>query len=121
MQVLVYMFATTFIGHILFVFYCSLSDSQMSFLERLELSCVYATLSLFLRWVKDGLYDFSSLPVALKAHLSQEDSVIIDEIPTSFGGTLSQLLSELKGLNEVLIHIEAYLIKEVNEESRVRV
>ena len=45
----------------------------------------------------------------------------IDEIPTAFNGTWSQLLSELKGLNEVLIHIEAYLIKEVNEEASYRV
>ena len=105
----------------LFIFFHSLTVAQTSFLESLPLCFVYASLSLFLRWVKEGFYDFSSLPVALKVHLLQEDSVTIDEIPAAFNGTWSQLLSELKGLNEVLIHVEAYLIKEVNEEASHRV
>ena len=57
--------------------------------------------------------------MALKVHLSDNDSAVLEQIPARFPGTLSQLLTELKGLSEVLLHVEAHLVKEVNEQARV--
>lgn len=97
----------------------SLLDPQLACLSGLKLSCLYSTLKLFLRWVKEGIYDFSGLPMALKVHLSEDDCTVLEQIPTRFPGTLAKLLTELKSLSEVLLHVEAHLVKEVNEQARV--
>jgi hypothetical protein len=95
----------------------SLSNSQIKCLQSFRLPYLYSILTLFLDWVKDGTYDFSGQPLALKVHLSQEDVSSLDNIIHQFPGSTSHLLSELKGLNEVLLHVEAHLIKEVNEQA----
>ena len=97
----------------------SLVEPQLACLAGLKLAYLYSTLKLFLRWVKEGMYDFSGLPMALKVHLSDNDCAVLEQIPAQFPGTLSQLLTELKGLSEVLLHVEAHLVKEVNEQARV--
>ena len=97
----------------------SLLDPQLACLAGLKLSYLYSTLKLFLRWVKEGIYDFSGLPMALKVHLSDDDRAVLEQIPARFPGTLAQLLTELKSLSEVLLHVEAHLVKEVNEQARV--
>ena len=99
----------------------SLSDTQLACLSSVRLCFLFSTLELFVRWVKEGLYDFNSLPMALKVHLTEEDSTLLEQLPKRFPGTLSQLLVELKELSDVLLHIESHLIKEVNEQAQVRI
>ena len=98
----------------------SLSDTQLACLSSVRLCFLFSTLELFVRWVKEGLYDFNSLPMALKVHLTEEDSTLLEQLPKHFPGTSSQLLMELKELSDVLLHIESHLIKEVNEQAQVK-
>ena len=98
----------------------SLSDTQLACLSSVRLCFLFSTLELFVRWVKEGLYDFNSLPIALKVHLNEEDSTLLEQLPDSFSSTSSQLLAELKRLIDALHHIEARLIKEVNKQAQVR-
>ena len=98
----------------------SLSDTQLACLSSVRLCFLFSTLELFVRWVKEGLYDFNSLPMALKVHLTEEDSTLLEQLPKRFPGTSSQLLLELKELSDILLHIESHLIKEVNEQAQVK-
>ena len=66
------------------------------------------------------MYDFNSLPLALKVHLVEEDITVLEQLPNTFSGSSSQLLAELKGLIDALIHVETHLIKEFNEQGQVR-
>ena len=92
----------------------------MARLSSVKLCFLLSTLELFVRWVKEGLYDFNSLPMALKVHLIEEDIAVLEQLPKTFQGTSPQLLVELKGLIDALLHVEAHLIKEVNEQAQVR-
>ena len=98
----------------------SLSDTQLACLSSVRLCFLFSTLELFVRWVKEGLYDFNSLPMALKVHLTEEDITLLDQVPKCFPGTSSQLLVELRELSDVLLHVESHLIKEVNEHAQVK-
>ena len=98
----------------------SLSDTQLVCLSSVRLCFLFSTLELFVRWVEEGLYDFNSLPMALKVHLTEEDSTMLEQLPKCFPGTSSQLLVELKELSDVLLHVESHLIKEVNEQAQVK-
>ena len=53
----------------LFVCLFSLTSSQSHFLLEMKLIHVYKTLELLLEWLELGMYDFCSLPFAMKAHL----------------------------------------------------
>ena len=99
--------------------FCSVSDNQLKLLSSTKLPLLFATLELFVGWVKEGLYDFSSLPMALKVQLSEDDLATLEKLPAKYPGTPSKLLRELKGLVEVLLHIETHLVKEVNQIAQV--
>ena len=66
--------------------FLSLSQGQKAYLSGLKLCYLYSAVELFAQWVTDGMYDFSSLPMALKAHLSQEDTMALEQIPVRFKG-----------------------------------
>lgn len=97
----------------------SLTDVQVRQLSSTKLPLLYSTLRLFVKWLKDGLYDFSSLPRALKARPQNLDLDLLDQIPAKYPGDCLDLLTELKGLIEVLLHTEPHLIKEVNGLTQV--
>ena len=59
--------------------------------------------------------------MALKVQLSEDDLATLEKIPAKYPGTPSKLLRELKGLVEVLLHIEPHLLKEVNQIAQVSV
>ena len=59
--------------------------------------------------------------MALKVQLSEDDVATLEKIPAKYPGTPSKLLRELKGLVEVLLHIETHLVKEVNQIAQVSV
>ena len=93
----------------------------MKCLSSINLSNLFSTLELFVEWVKEGLYDFCSLPMALKIQLSEDDLAAIENIPPRYNGFSSNLLAELKGLIEVLLHTEPNLVKEINQISQVSI
>ena len=59
---------------------------QMSCLETLHLRFLYGTLSLFMSWIRDGLYDFSHIPFTLKSELTDELKSGLKGIETNYPG-----------------------------------
>ena len=45
---------------------------------------LFECLKLFVDWIRWGLYDFASLPLALRVHLDPKDVEIIENIPRSY-------------------------------------
>ncbi len=103
----------------LFFSFCSVTDSQVRRLSLTKLSILFSTLVLFVGWVKDGLYDFSSLPLALKVHLQETDCLSLNLIPAKYSSNNTNLLTELKSLIDVLLHSEPHFVKEVNNLAHV--
>ena len=67
----------------------TLSPPQLKFLEALPTVMVFTCLQLFIQWLKDGMYDFHTLPFTLKSHLSPNDLDALRLVPTKWkGGTL---------------------------------
>ena len=64
----------------------SLGPSQLACLEELPLPSLYCCLQLFVRWVEDGMYDFCSLPFAVKTHISNQDLQALQQIPLKWPG-----------------------------------
>ena len=59
--------------------------------------------------------------MALKIQLLEKDLAAIENIPARYNGFSSNLLAELKGLIEGLLHTEPTLVKEINQISQVSV
>ena len=97
----------------------SVTDSQVRRLSLIKLPLLFSTLVLFVGWVKDGLYDFSSLPLALKVHLQETDCTTLKQLPTKYPENDTNLLAELKSLVDVLLHTEPHFVKEVNNIAHV--
>ena len=64
----------------------TLSPPQLKFLESLPTAMVFTCLKLFIQWLKDGMYDFHTLPFTLKTHLSPEDQEALLQIPNKWKG-----------------------------------
>lgn len=105
--------------YVLFSYFYSLTDVQVRLLSSTKLPYLLSTLVVFVDWLKDGIYDFSSLPRALKALPQEIDMTSLKQIPAKYPGDCLDLLAELKGLIEVLLHTEPHLIKEVNGLTQV--
>ena len=75
------------------------------------------TLGTVVQWIKDGIYDFHTLPKAMKTPLRKEDEAKILSIPKVYGD--DELLDKLKSLVEILIHCEADLIKNIDKIKEV--
>ena len=67
----------------------TLSPLQLKFLEALPTTIVFSCLQLFIQWLKDGMYDFHTLPFALKTHLSPNDQKALDLIPATWKGGIA--------------------------------
>lgn len=59
------------------------------------MKCLVTTLIIVVKLIKDGIYDFYTLPKALKAPLTKEDEEKIMQIPEMF--TESKLSYTCKG------------------------
>ena len=99
----------------------SVSDAQLRLLSSTKLSLLFSTLKLFVEWVKDGMYDFNTLPITLKVHLSKHDHGILKQIPDKYSGTPSNLLEEMKGLVDALLQTEPQIVKGINQLAQVSV
>ena len=71
-----------------FVFFFSLSPSQMAYLLNLKLPYLYSTLELFSEWIRNGMHDFHHLPLAMKKHLEPQVKEAIDKIDATSKGIL---------------------------------
>ena len=69
----------------------TLSPPQLKFLENLPTVMVFSCLQKFIQWLKDGMYDFHTLPFTLKTHLPLEDQEALLQIPEKWKGGKSSL------------------------------
>ena len=69
----------------------TLSPPQLKFLENLPTVMVFSCLQKFIQWLKDGMYDFHTLPFTLKTHLPLEDQEALLQIPEKWKGGKSIL------------------------------
>ena len=100
----------------------SKSDSQLVCLTKLPLRCIFNCLQQFVKWVDEGVYDFCNLPIALKTHMTERDTVFIEqELENQWTGSHSALVKEVKHLIDILKYSERDILKKVNEgASQVR-
>ena len=96
----------------------SLKHSQLTCLIELPLPYVFSCLQQFVRRVDEGVYDFCSLPFALKTHMTDGDTQFMEqELRDLWTGSHADLVTEVKQLIEVLKHSESDITKRVNEEA----
>lgn len=98
-----------------------LTSSQLACVSELRLTCVLSCLELFVQWIEEGVYDFCGLPFPLKTRMSDKDAESIQLIPRDWNGTKTDLLEELKQMNEVLAHSEGHLTKLVGEAAHMTI
>ncbi len=91
------------------------TSSQLACIAELPLTSVFSCLQFFVQWVEEGVYDFSGLPFSLKTRIASKDKESIQLIPRDWNGTRTDLLEELRQMNEVLAHSEGHLTKLVGE------
>lgn len=63
-----------------------LTTTQLTCLSDLPLANLYHCLKIFASWMEEGMYDFSTLPYPLKAHLSPDDLATLRAIPHNWEG-----------------------------------
>ena len=94
--------------------------SHLSCLADLPLTASYSCLKLFFGWVEEGFYDFSALPFPLKAHMSDQDRLLVDQqLRLRWEGSVSDLKEELQQLIRVLKHSEQEITSKVKEAATV--
>lgn len=64
------------------------SQSQEHFLHDLPLYLVVECYEKFMIWLKDEMYNFHGIPLAVKSHLLPEDKKKLQEIPSQWKGML---------------------------------
>ncbi len=96
----------------------SLKHSQLVCLIDIPLPSVYACFQRFVQWVDNGVYDFCNLPLAIKAHLSEEDLAFFElNLRDVWPGTTKELESEVKQMIEVLKLSEGDITRTVNKQA----
>ena len=68
---------------------CSTSPSQLACLVELPLPFLFSCLQLFATWVRDGIYDFNTLPLVVKTQMTYQDLQLIQQIPLKWTGRCS--------------------------------
>ena len=64
----------------------STSPSQLACFVELPLPFLFSCLQLFASWVRDGVYDFATLPFGVKTNLSSQDQQLIQKVPHEWTG-----------------------------------
>ena len=98
---------------------CSISSAQLRCLSSTKLPFLFSTLEFFVEWIKEGFYDFSSLPMVIKVDLAEDDLTKLEQIPIEYPVEISRLMIELKELVELLLHTEPYIVREINKIAQV--
>ena len=65
---------------------CSTSPSQLACLVELSLPSLFSCLQFFAIWVRDGIYDFNTLPFVVKTQMIHQDLESIQQIPLKWTG-----------------------------------
>lgn len=92
------------------------SPSHLACLATLPLKYTYNVLKLFYNWVKDGFYDFCSIPFVFKVHMSSQEQKDLEE---KWSGTTSDLMEKLEQIRDVLKHSEVDITNRTNDASSV--
>ena len=50
------------------------------------MSSLFCCLQLFASWIRDGVYDFATLPFGVKTNLSSQDLQLIQKVPHEWTG-----------------------------------
>lgn len=81
-------------------------------LAELPLTDIYSCLKLFIHWVDEGFYDFSTFTFPFKASLSSADEEALEQLrnPEKWSGTYDDLMKQLEEFIDVLKHSESYII-----------
>ena len=64
----------------------STSPSQLACLVELPLTSLFYCLQLFASWIRDGVYDFATLPFGVKTCLSSQDQQLIQQVAHKWTG-----------------------------------
>ena len=64
----------------------STSPSQLACFVELPLPSLFSCLQLFASWVRDGVYDFATLPFGVKTNLSSQVLQLIQKVPHEWTG-----------------------------------
>ena len=64
----------------------STSPSQLACLVELPLTSLFYCLQLFASWIRDGVYDFATLPFGVKTNLSSQDQQLIQQVAHKWTG-----------------------------------
>lgn len=92
------------------------SPSHLACLATLPLKYTYNVLRLFYNWVKDGFYDFCSIPFVFKVHMSSQEQKDLEE---KWSGTTSDLMEKLEQIRDILKHSEVDITNRTNDASSV--
>ena len=65
---------------------CSTSPSQLACFMELPLPSLFCCLQLFASWIRDGVYDFSTLPFGVKTHMTYQDLQAVQQISIEWKG-----------------------------------
>lgn len=72
----------------------STSNTQLACLMELPLPSLFCCLQLFASWVRDGVYDYATLPFGLKIQLPYQDLQSIKRIPLKWTGSNRRRLKQ---------------------------
>jgi hypothetical protein len=94
---------------------CRMSKSQEAHIKGVKLCHLYSTLEMLMKWNDSGVYDFHMLPYAMKRHMSDEDKAIIFSCQDrEYKDRNVELLRDLKFLESSLVHLEPWLMKNID-------
>lgn len=85
-------------------------------LAKLPLTATYSCLELFIKWVEEGFYNFSTLPFPFKASLSEEQKLVVENLRDKWTGTAADFMNGLEDfIVNVLKHSELSITKQHDE------
>ena len=96
-----------------------LKPSQVLCLSELQLVSCFSCLKLFSEWIDDGSYDFRTIPLSFKKHMSPEDALLLESICDNWTGSKIKLMNELDQFIEILKHSEHNIIQRNKDNSSV--
>ena len=73
-------------NYVLYIIY-SVKESQYVLLKKLKMTKVFKVLKLLVKWMRLGMYEFSSLPFATKVEMQEGDRTRLRSIRQIHEGT----------------------------------
>ena len=76
----------------------STSTSQLACLMELPMPSLFCCLQLFASWIRDGVYDFATLPFGVKTQMTYQDLQAVQQISIEWKGKENELGQQAKGM-----------------------